>query len=693
MAIRTLPLCAAALALTALTACDELTLGVDSDTGDATDVGIDAPDIEGDTIGDTGVDPRDTAACADGDASDGSGGDTDVGIPPEDASAVNVRFEPEGDGFYRMPWPSDLRTHPDGRPVLSDLPAGATGAAKFFASRVEAMVHGFALAPTIYVALEADPIPATPIDPRSSLCVDGPVQLIDVSPEGCGRRTPIEVYVNHRVDRYMEDNLLVASTVPGFVLEPGRPHALIVLRTLGEADGNALAASPLVQDALAGTAADPRLNEVYAPLADCLPELGFGADAIAVATVFTTQDPATEMQALRDEVADPERTESPQVTWNGYSDDHSRASRRVYTGTYETPIFQDGTSPYNTATDGGLIHFDEDGRPVRQRWETVPMTVVAPGEDAIVQPPYDLAIWVDGTGAGDTSWVGSSVTRALNEAGFIVAGYTPQFHGSRATPGSNEELHSFNVVNPDSFRNTFRQQVADTAYFLRVMTEARDQMSDLPAVDDSRIVYAGQSQGSMIGTMVAGVEPRIEAYVFNGVAAYLATTAAWRVIDFNGADVPLPEVIANFVGIPLGFDHTHLFMTILQTGAEASDPHSFAARWRGWDANPDGADVLLINGLDDHTAALEAMNAIAIAGNVDLVAPAGWDPDPFEVWNGGEASAPISGNRTALDGTLRTHIAIQDATTGHFTIYDREETRERAVAFLRSAADGQAEFR
>ena len=90
---------------------------------------------------------------------------------------------------------------------------------------------------------------------------------------------------------------------------------------------------------------------------------------------------------------------------------------------------------------------------------------------------------------------------------------------------------------------------------------------------------------------------------------------------------------------------------------------------------------------------LAALNAIAIAGNVDLVAPAGWDPDPFEVWNGGEASAPISGNRTAQDGTLRTHIAIQDATTGHFTIYDREETRERAVAFLRSAADGQAEFR
>jgi hypothetical protein len=100
--------------------------------------------------------------------------------------------------------------------------------------------------------------------------------------------------------------------------------------------------------------------------------------------------------------------------------------------------------------------------------------------------------------------------------------------------------------------------------------------------------------------------------------------------------------------------------------------------------------MLIVNGIEDHTTPVRSMNSIVVAGGVSPATPPGWNVDPFDVWDGGPAPMPIVHNREAIDGTPRTHAAFLSGTTGHFTIYRREDARAFAVEFLRSAVDGAA---
>lgn len=610
-------------------------------------------------------------------------GEFDVGLDGANTDVADVNYEAisavfsaAGDDFYRMPWPLDSRLTPEGLVDLSDFPDPGVDIFRSYVSGVEE-IRGFSLMPVIYTRLEGNPVPGGAPLPFASLSANGPVQLIELG-DGCGNRVPIEVMMNTSDDPYISGDVLMVSPVPGFVLEPEKTYAFVALRSFGNQDGFALAPAPELEAALQGQHSDDAINTAYGPLVDCLAGAELEAGDIATATVFTTQDPVTEMRALRDYVW--EDAAAPVPTEFAYSDTWSRAAYATYIGTYETPIFQDGISPYAIA--GGKIHFDEAGKPIVQRQETVPFTIVVPSTS---QPPYNLLIWVDGTGADDTSWVDSSVTEEALRAGFVVAGYTPQFHGSRATPGSDVELHSFNYLNPDSFRNTFRQQIADTAYFVRLMTEGRGQLADLPEIDDARVAYAGQSQGSLIGAMFAAVESEVDTYMLNGVGGYLSITAVERTDPFD-----IPALISDIAGIDRDYTRFHPLMALAQLGGDASDPQSFARYWSGWDGNPDGVDMLIINGVEDHTTPVRSMNAIAVSGNVSPADPPGWEIDPFDVWDGGSTILPIAENRSAQDGTPRTHAAYLSGETGHFTIYDRAGVRQMAVQFLLSGAQGSA---
>jgi hypothetical protein len=185
--------------------------------------------------------------------------------------------------------------------------------------------------------------------------------------------------------------------------------------------------------------------------------------------------------------------------------------------------------------------------------------------------------------------------------------------------------------------------------------------------------------------MFAAVASEIDTYMLNGVGGYLSITAVERTDPFD-----IPALISDIAGIDRNYTRFHPLMALAQLGGDASDPQSFARYWSGWDDNPDGVDMLIINGVEDHTTPVRSMNAIAISGNVSPADPPGWEIDPFGVWDGGSMQIPIAQNRTALDGTPRTHAAYLSGETGHFTIYRREEARRLAVQFLLSGAQGGA---
>ena len=63
---------------------------------------------------------------------------------------VRVRFEWQGDDFYRMPWPSDARLTAQGTPDLSDFP-GDTPTLTSIREYLQNSIQGFSLMPVVYI--------------------------------------------------------------------------------------------------------------------------------------------------------------------------------------------------------------------------------------------------------------------------------------------------------------------------------------------------------------------------------------------------------------------------------------------------------------------------------------------------------------------------------------------------------------
>ena len=73
------------------------------------------------------VDGAGGSALGSGEAAlDGSADGSGSGAGGE-AGFAQARFEPEGSGFFRMPWPSDARLRDDGTVELGDFPRAKVG--------------------------------------------------------------------------------------------------------------------------------------------------------------------------------------------------------------------------------------------------------------------------------------------------------------------------------------------------------------------------------------------------------------------------------------------------------------------------------------------------------------------------------------------------------------------------------------
>ncbi len=594
----------------------------------------------------------------------------------QNSGTLTPSYAADDSGFYAFPWPSDHRVTDDGSLDLGDFPESNNPFVDLYLGVLTEFVHGFATVPVIYVRFDT-PLPEAIPEPSETLAADSSIQLINLS-EGCDQRIPVESVFEEEGDAFVDEGVLSIAPVPGFVLEPVTSYALVVTTTFGSEAGYVTATPSLFAEALAGSSSDQALNDSLAPLRDCLDGAGLTSEEIAVATVFTTQDPTEELIAMRAVAVDPDATQAPTVSNWAIDDDASISGQTAtYTGTFESPIFQRGQSPYNS---GGGVEYDSDGLPRIQRYEEVPFIITFPENR---EPPFPVFIWEDGTGATLDSFVTSPITRLLLREGIAIASFEAQFHGQRASTGADPTTHTFNYLNPESGRTVLRQQVVDTAYFVRLLREGLDGLEGLPELNTDRLIYGGQSQGALVGAIAAGVETEIAAYALNGIGGYLSITIVDRKdpIDINAQ-------IQGILGLSRPLTRFHPLVALAQMGGEVSDTLSYASRWRGWQEHTEGSNLLLINGMLDVTTPTRSLNAITIAGSVTPIDPAGWDVDPFGVWDMEAQSLPLSGNTSAVDGSSLTIATILDGSQGHYTIYNIEEARLRAVNFWSTAVDG-----
>lgn len=611
----------------------------------------------------------DTAEEDSGSALDTAPGD--VGDP----DVLRPRFELGASDFYRAPWPSDVRVEADGTVDLSDFPSAGQATVRKYRSAVEDLV-GFSTMPVIYIEMAGPMGDVSLPTAAETLTVESPIQLLEVGPGGCGERVPLDLLYQEKGDKMRRDRVLSATPVPGFVLKPRTTYGFVVRANLGAAAGLEAERPAGFEAALSEGGA---WAESLTPLWTCP---GMVREEVLVATVFTTQDPTSEVRAVRDFVVDPAKTSAP--TLSSFVDAGKQGTvagvLKTFEGRYDTPIFQAGETPYQE-TGGGFVWDGETGEPVVQRWESVRFTVSVPAKGT---GPFPVLIWMDGTGSELYDYVTRDTIAQLANRGFVVASFQPQMHGERSGPNADADLHSFNFINPEAGRTVFRQQIVDTAYFIRVLREAVSARTEVQ-LDLSRIVYGGHSQGAIVGAMVAGIETELEAYVLNGVGSYISETIILR---------KDPEDIAALIQLLLGLSGPlsvhHPAVQLAQLAADTVDPHNYAAYWRGFPGREQGVSVMMINGASDHTTFPRSMNALTIAGGLDVVEPAGWEVDPDEVWEGGTAPLPLSGNQQGLNGNAVTMGSYFNAATGHHTLREDGAVRAGAVGFWVSGEAGLA---
>lgn len=588
------------------------------------------------------------------------------------------RYSPGDEEFYRMPWPSDARVSADGTVDVSDIPNANHNFVKRYVEMLST-IRGFSTMPVAYATFESGAAPgeeAIPV-PSATTHEESPVQLVAMSEEACGERVPIDAVWDADGDEYVAPNTLKVAPVPGYPLRPATPYALIITTDFG---GNGLSTGrpEAFANHLNGEGSNDALSASFDPLRACLPNTNLSSTDIAVATVFTTQAPVEETRKLRDVVWSDATELSDIRNWGKWATQSTEAYE-VYSGTLKMPIFQKGDPPY--PRDGDLV-FDDSGRPVIQRWESVPFSVTVPTQ---ASDSLKLLVWEDGTGAQLSSHIGDDHIVGALEQGFAVATFVPQFHKNRGETDYDPELDTFNYINPKSGRTVFRQQVAETSYFVRMLEERITSLIGLPSIDTARVFYGGHSQGALVGAMVAGVEPRIDTYLLNGVGSYLSETIIFRKEPFD-----IAQLVRNLLDVSRPIDRFHPIVAMAQLGADVVDPHNYARYWRGWSEDPGGASVFMINGKDDSTTSTLSMNALMTAAGIPVVGPKGWPVDPWNVGDIEQVDAPVEGNRESLGGQPLTMGSYLSASTGHFTIYYDDALRDAAVNFWATSAEGSA---
>jgi hypothetical protein len=550
--------------------------------------------------------------------------------------------------FYDAPFPSDARVDERGRPDYRGFPRPATPNMLLDSLLpVVADRSGWPVIPVAYFRFSA-PLETLDHEQTVAAAPTAKAWLVDVDPDSDarGRLLPTVAWTP-RTDAYVPTGLLAVAPRPGVVLHPRRRYAFVVTRALLDAEGQAVQPAPTVAAALRGET--PRGTRgvataaLLAPLRETLSLARLDADAVVNATVITTADVVQELYDLSEQVrADHDGT----LVISGVDPDDGAAHERYceLKGTLTVPQFQRGTPPWDT--DGSFV-FDDAGRLVAQRMETVPVTVTFPRAP---MPPagYPLVLYFHGSGGrsdaavdrgrwtpGGTcapelrdTWQGREgcYAKGLGPAhvvarhGFGMAGAALPVNPERL-PGASATAY-LNFNNLAAGRDLFRQGILESRLFLDALLElevppetvaACEGMSLPPGVTayrfDAAAVYAqGQSMGGQYTNMFSAVEPRVRAAVPTGAGGH------WTHFIEHTSLIPGATTLLRNVLNARSFTFMHPAVHVFGSVWERVDPIVYVPRIarRPLDGHPVRA-VYEPVGLGDSFFSTKTFDAIALA--------------------------------------------------------------------------------
>jgi hypothetical protein len=627
-------------------------------------------------------------------------------------AGTSVRFDLSGQGkFFDLPFPTDLRRNPDGTLKMDDFPNPYHLKTIARYQRTISTGFGYSTAGTIYFhfsgPIQVKNLPAAPAD---SLRSDAAVFLVDVDPGSPehGRRIPIltQFYRDQPSLGMGPKNLLAVLPWPGFVLREKTVYAAVVMKKLGDRDGQALENSTdfqtLAQGQTPGAKLGSKAAEVYRPLWAWLKEAGISAEDVAGAAVFTTGDPTAGMLRIFEKVArmPPFKPAAPLQVGREYPDYY------VLSGSYRAPQFQSGIPPYKNGKGGGMV-FDADGFPRVQRDERVPFVVCVP-KGRMPSEGFPLLLYIHGTAGGSTQVVdrgrqpdpktpappGTGPALVLARRGIASAGAALPV--SRDRGGDPKMIAFYKFWNPESLRDNIRQSAAEAAMFLRLLEALQIDPGLCPATDASnsgagkilfdpnRQAVMGQSLGSIVVGIYGAVETDVKAVVPSGAGGQ------WGWMASKGNYFDSEYLRKRHMGMTelVGANVFHPLLMLLENGLAEADPLSYAPHMIQHPF-PGRApkNVWLALGLYDHYFVPDAQNAIATGLGLDAVGEVKEKSLlDFLALDGHKVlDYPVTGNLKVGDKTLTGAVVQypQDGILdGHHINFQLDETKYQYSCFL-----------
>lgn len=589
----------------------------------------------------------------------------------------------EAGDFFDAPFPSDSRRSASGGLDYTGFPGrDDQPLLDLYCTEGELSIDGAGTTAPITFRFDGELDESLLPKPLGTLYPSSAVFLIDVDPDSpdFGARVPVEWDFQVEDTTYQPTNLLTLAPLPGIPLRPGTTYAAGVTTRV---------ASPSPDFAEVWTVDHPD-HERYAGLQAALLEDGTGVEEVAIATVFTTQDPVDETAIIASHIQD---TFGVQDLSQSLTLVHEGNIFLYYEGELSLPVWQHGERPY--ASEGGQFVL-EDGTPQVYAWERVTFSFTVPKNEDPPAGGWPVVLYAHGTGGDWSSCCSYSgrdgqAARAA-EAGLAMLGFSQPLHGDRKTSDTNEEIHTFNYFNPASATANFRQGALDIVYLSHVLSgrsHAFDLGGDVHPTDPDLTLFMGHSQGGITGAIALPfIGDDIRGAVLSGAGGGLSLSMVYR--KQGGLDIE--ELITGVLDFDSDeeLDPLHPVAGLLQTLAERTDSANYAPYWfdrRTWFTGSP-TPVLMFEGmLDVHTPPITS-EALAAAAGVPIMEPSVSVNDANRVLGIGTVVAPANFNvETRSDGWTTAGLA-QYEDQDHFAINDLAAAQRLYRDFLASVVAG-----
>ncbi|MBI2059893.1 MAG: hypothetical protein HYT87_09000 [Nitrospirae bacterium] len=507
-----------------------------------------------------------------------------------------MRLDPSDGSFWSMPYPNDLLLDASTRTIdLSRFPNPQSNSlVRQITQLASEERDGFALNPVVSFAFDgAISTEKVVTNPEKVPSVPFTAFFLNITPSSPGYRESVPALSRFYASdgNYVSANTLTMIPWPGATLWPDATYAAIVLRTVTDTDGVPLAQSDVLGNALRGLtpqiADGEKLQRLYKPLADYLNSSSqLSADAIAAATVFTTDHPAADLRRMATSVTGRHATRwaTPPILA------HEEPDFCYLEGTVEWPQFQTGEPPFRS--EGGRFEFDSAGLPRLQRTEIVKIVFTIP-KRAMPAAGFPYMEYIHGSGGiasqmvdrgpvltpggPETPWQGPAYVAA--KRGFAAGASAMPISPDRVPTATDYDY--LQIGNLVALRDNFRQGVIELFLKRKFVETVRLDASTCPGAsssdgafrfDMSRHVTMGQSMGAMYANLFGATSGETQAILPTGSGGY------WSYFIFSTDLIPgAAQTLSLAVGVKPGetLDVLHPVMGLFQQFIEKTDPIAF----------------------------------------------------------------------------------------------------------------------